>query len=57
MKLHINKEIKKLLKEKQDYFEKNEKIYIFKYKKCHKLDSAPHFVVNKQIRFLKFINS
>ena len=26
MKLHINKEIKKLLKERQDYFGKDEKI-------------------------------
>ena len=46
MKLHINKEIKKLLKEKQDYFGKDEK--------HHKLDPVPSFVVNKYVGFLRF---
>lgn len=50
-----DKEIKKLLKETQDYFGKDEKIYIFKCKKCHKLDSVPSFVVNEHMGFLKFI--
>ena len=46
-------EIKKLLKEAQDYFKKDEKIYIFKCRKCHKLDSASDFIVNECMRFLK----
>ena len=50
-----DKEIKKLLKEAQDYFGKDEKIYIFKCKKCHKLDPVPSFVVNEHMGFLKFI--
>ena len=49
------KEIKKILKEAQDYFGKDEKIYIFKCKKCHKLDPVPSFVVSEQMGFLKFI--
>ena len=50
-----DKEIKKLLKEAQDYFEKDEKIYIFKCKKCHKLDPVTSFIVNEHMGFLKFI--
>ena len=50
-----DKEIKKLLKEAQDYFGKDEKIYIFKCKKCHKLDPVPSFIVNEHMGFLKFI--
>lgn len=50
-----DKEIKKLLKEAKDYFGKDEKIYIFKCKKCHKLDPVPSFVVNEHMEFLKFI--
>ena len=46
---------KKILKEAQDYFDKDEKIYIFKCKKCHKLDPALRFVVNEKMVFLKFI--
>ena len=49
------KEIKKILKEAQDYFGKDEKIYIFKCKKCHKLDPVPDFIVNECMGFLKFI--
>lgn len=49
------KEIKKILKEAQDYFGKDEKIYIFKCKRCHKLDPVPDFIVNECMGFLKFI--
>ena len=49
------REIKKILKEAQDYFGKDEKIYIFKCKKCHKLDPVPDFIVNDCMGFLKFI--
>lgn len=49
------KEIEKLLKQAQDYFGKDEKIYIFKCKKCHKLDPVPGFIVSEQLGFLKFI--
>ena len=31
------------------------KIYIFKCKKCHKLDPVPDFIVNECMGFLKFI--
>ena len=47
---------KKILKEAQDYFDKDEKIYIFKCKKGHKLNPVPSFVVSEQMGFLKFIN-
>lgn len=50
-------EIKKILKEAQDYFGKDEKIYIFKCKKCHKLDPVPGFVVGEHLGFLKFIKA
>jgi len=49
------KEIERLLKQAQDYFGKDEKIYIFKCKKCHKLDPVPGFIVSEQLGFLKFI--
>ena len=49
------KQIQKMLKEAQDYFGKDEKIYIFKCTKCNKLDPVPGFVVGEQIGFLKFI--
>ncbi len=49
------KEIKRLLKQAQDYFGKDEKIYIFKCKKCHKLDPVPGFIVSEQMGFLRFI--
>ena len=49
------KEIKKILKEAQDYFGKDEKIYIFKCKRCHKLDTVPDFIINECMGFLKFI--
>lgn len=48
------KEIKKILKEAQDYFGKDEKIYIFKCKKCHKLDPVPDFIVSEYMELLKF---
>ena len=46
------REIKKILKEAQDYFGKDEKIYIFKCQKCHKLDPVPDFIVNECMGFL-----
>ncbi len=49
------KEIERLLKQAQDYFGKDEKIYIFKCKKCHKLDPVPGFIVSEQMGFLRFI--
>lgn len=51
------KEIEKLLKEAQRYFGEDEKIYIYKCRKCNKLDPVPSFVVNEQLGFLKFINA
>lgn len=48
-------EIEKLLKSAQSYFGKEEKIYIFKCKKCHKLDPVPGFVIGEHMGFLKFI--
>ena len=50
-----NDEAKKLLKEAQSYFGKDEKIYIFKCKKCGKMDPVPAFIVNEQVGFLKFM--
>lgn len=49
------KEIKRLLEHAQDYFGKDEKIYIFKCKKCHKLDPVPSFIIDEHMGFLKFI--
>lgn len=49
------KEIKKILKEARDYFGKDEKIYIFKCKRCHKLDPVPYFIVNEKLEFLALI--
>lgn len=50
-----DKEIQKLLKEAQSYFGKDEYIYIFKCKKCGKLDPVPSFIVAEEVGFLKFI--
>ncbi len=49
------KEINKLLEEAQGYFGKDEKIHIFKCKKCHKLDPVPDFIVNECMGFCNFI--
>lgn len=49
------KEIKRLLESAQSYFGKDEKIYIFKCTKCHKLDPVPSFILNEHMGFLKFI--
>lgn len=49
------RQIEKLLEEAQSYFGKSEKIYIFKCKKCGKLDPVPSFILNEHIGFLKFI--
>lgn len=53
--MNEDKEILKVLKQGQDYFGKEEKIYIYKCKKCHKLDPVPGFVVSEQMGFMKFI--
>lgn len=53
--MNKNKEIEKLIKQAQDYFGKEETIYIFKCKKCKKMDPVPGFIVGEQIGFLKFI--
>lgn len=45
--MNEEKEIKKLLKQAQDYFGKDETIYIFKCKKCGKLDPVPSFVLSE----------
>lgn len=49
------KEIERLLKSAQSYFGKDEKIYIFKCKKCNKLDPVPSFIIDEHMGFLKFI--
>lgn len=48
-------EIKKLLENAQSYFGKDENIFIYKCKKCKKLDPVPGFIVNEHAGFLKFI--
>ena len=53
--INEEKKIKKLLEQAQSYFGKDEKIYIFKCKKCHKLDPVPGFVIGEHMGFLKFI--
>lgn len=49
------KQIQKLLDEAKSYFGNDEIIYIFKCKKCGKLDPVPSFIVNEEAGFLKFI--
>ena len=51
------KQIKKILNETQDYFGKDEKIYIFKLKRCYKLDLVPDFIVNECMGFLNYIKN
>ena len=53
--MNEEKEIENLLKQAQSYFGKDEKIYIFKCKKCNKLDPVPSFIVNEHMGFLNFI--
>ena len=53
--INEEKKIKKLLEQAQSYFGKDEKIYIFKCKKCHKLDPVRGFVIGEHMGFLKFI--
>lgn len=43
-----------MFKEAQSYFGDDEKIYIYKCKKCKKYDPVPGFVVSEQLGFLKF---
>lgn len=50
-----NNEIEKLKKYAQEYFGKEEKIYIYKCKKCNKLDPVPGFIVGEQMGLLKFL--
>ena len=49
------KEAQRLLKQAQQYFGPEEKIYIFKCTKCGKSDPVPSFIVEEQQGFLKFI--
>lgn len=51
------KEYLKVLKDGQNYFGNDEKIYVYECTKCHKLDPVPGFVVCEQLGFLKFIKS
>ena len=51
------KEIEKILKQGQSYFGKEEIIYVYECKKCHKLDPVPGFVVGEHLGFLKFIKA
>lgn len=46
--------IKDMLKQAQNYFGKDEKIYIYQCKKCKKYDPVPGFVVSEQLGFLRF---
>ena len=55
IKMTKEKEIEKILKQGQSYFGKEEIIYVYECKKCHKLDPVPGFVVGEQLGFLKFI--
>ena len=52
-----NKQIENVLKDGQNYFGKDEKIYVYECKKCHKLDPVPSFVINEHLGFLKFIKT
>lgn len=51
------KQIQKILNQGQSYFGKDEIIYVYECKKCHKLDPVPSFVVGEQLGFLKFIKA
>lgn len=46
--------IEDMIKYAKNYFGDDEKIYIYKCKKCKKYDPVPGFVVNEQLGFLKF---
>ena len=48
------KEIEKIMKQGISYFGKDEIIYVYECKKCHKLDPVPSFIINEQLGFLKF---
>lgn len=49
------KQIQKVLKDGISYFGKDEKIYVYECKRCHKLDPVPSFVISEHLGFLKFI--
>lgn len=49
------KQIQTLLDETKSYFGNEEFIYIFKCKRCVKLEPVPSFIVNEEAGFLKFI--
>ncbi len=51
------KQIQKVLKDGISYFGKDEIIYVYECKKCHKLDPVPGFVIGEQLGFLKFIKA
>lgn len=54
--MNNEKEINRLLEQGQSYFGRDEKIYIFKCKKCNKMDPVPSFIVNEHMGFLNFFN-
>lgn len=51
------KEIQKILNDGISYFGKDEVIYVYECKKCHKLDPVPSFIINEHLGFLKFIKA
>ena len=51
------KQIEKVLKDGMSYFGKDEVIYVYECKKCHKLDPVPGFVIGEQLGLLKFIKA
>lgn len=51
------KQILKVLNDGISYFGKDEIIYVYECKKCHKLDPIPSFIINEHLGFLKFIKS
>ena len=61
IKVHIHrrqsteKQIQKILNQGISFFGKDEVIYVYECKKCHKLDPVPSFVINEHLEFLKFI--
>ena len=49
--MNEKKEIKKLYEHAKDYFGDEEEIFIYKCKKCKKLDPVPGFVVESKLVF------
>ena len=47
------KQIQKVLNSGISYFGKDEVIYVYECKKCHKLDPVPSFIINGFLKFIK----